>query len=45
MRELRDEGVAAIYGDATRPDMLEAAGVPRRAASFSDPRGWPTARR
>jgi CPA2 family monovalent cation:H+ antiporter-2 len=28
VRELRAEGVDAIYGDATRPDTLEAAGVP-----------------
>jgi CPA2 family monovalent cation:H+ antiporter-2 len=28
VRALRDEGVDAIYGDATRSDTLEAAGVP-----------------
>jgi CPA2 family monovalent cation:H+ antiporter-2 len=27
VRELRQEGLDAIYGDATRPDTLEAAGV------------------
>ena len=27
VRTLRDEGVDAIYGDATRPDTLEAAGM------------------
>ncbi|HTM30240.1 MAG TPA: cation:proton antiporter [Vicinamibacterales bacterium] len=29
VRALRDNGVEAIYGDATRPDVLEAAGVAR----------------
>ena len=29
VRSLRDEGVDAIYGDATRPETLEAAGVGR----------------
>jgi monovalent cation:H+ antiporter-2, CPA2 family len=29
VRALRDEGFDAIYGDATRPDTLEAAGVDR----------------
>ena len=27
VRALRQEGVEAIYGDATRPDTLEAAGI------------------
>jgi monovalent cation:H+ antiporter-2, CPA2 family len=27
VRALRDEGVDAVYGDATRPETLEAAGV------------------
>jgi monovalent cation:H+ antiporter-2, CPA2 family len=27
VRELREEGIDAIYGDATRPDTLDAAGV------------------
>jgi CPA2 family monovalent cation:H+ antiporter-2 len=29
VRALREDGVEAIYGDATRPDVLEAAGVAR----------------
>jgi monovalent cation:H+ antiporter-2, CPA2 family len=29
VRALRDEGVDAVYGDATRPETLEAAGVAR----------------
>ena len=29
VRALRDDGVDAIYGDATRPEILEAAGVAR----------------
>jgi monovalent cation:H+ antiporter-2, CPA2 family len=29
VRALRDEGVDAVYGDATRPETLEAAGVDR----------------
>jgi monovalent cation:H+ antiporter-2, CPA2 family len=29
VRALRDDGVEAIYGDATRPETLEAAGVSR----------------
>jgi len=29
VRSLRDEGVDAVYGDATRPETLEAAGVVR----------------
>jgi CPA2 family monovalent cation:H+ antiporter-2 len=29
VRELRQEGIDAIYGDATRPETLEAAGVAR----------------
>ena len=27
VRELRQEGIEAVYGDATRPETLEAAGV------------------
>jgi CPA2 family monovalent cation:H+ antiporter-2 len=29
VRTLRDDGIDAVYGDATRPDTLEAAGVAR----------------
>jgi CPA2 family monovalent cation:H+ antiporter-2 len=29
VRELKEEGVDAVYGDATRPETLEAAGVAR----------------
>ena len=29
VRSMRQEGIDAIYGDATRPETLEAAGVPR----------------
>lgn len=29
VRELREQGLVAIYGDATRPETLEAAGVAR----------------
>jgi CPA2 family monovalent cation:H+ antiporter-2 len=32
VRGLREEGVDAIYGDATRPETLEAAGVGRAAS-------------
>jgi CPA2 family monovalent cation:H+ antiporter-2 len=32
VRELREAGVDAIYGDATRPETLEAAGVARAAS-------------
>jgi len=32
VRALREDGVDAIYGDATRPDVLEAAGVGRAAS-------------
>ncbi|MEQ1761090.1 MAG: cation:proton antiporter [Vicinamibacterales bacterium] len=31
VRVLRDEGIAAVYGDATRPETLAAAGVPESA--------------
>ena len=39
VRELRAEGVDAIYGDATRPDTLEAAGVPTVGSLDSRIRG------
>ena len=32
VRELREEGVEALYGDASRPETLEAAGVGRAAS-------------
>ena len=32
VRGLRQDGIDAIYGDATRPETLEAAGVPRAAS-------------
>jgi K+:H+ antiporter len=32
VRSLREEGVDAIYGDATRPDTLEAAGIAESAS-------------
>jgi monovalent cation:H+ antiporter-2, CPA2 family len=32
VRTLRDEGVDAVYGDATRPEALDAAGVPTAAS-------------
>ena len=33
VRALRQDGVDAVYGDATRPDTLEAAGI-RRVGSL-----------
>jgi CPA2 family monovalent cation:H+ antiporter-2 len=32
VRSLREDGVDAIYGDATRPDTLEAAGIAKSAS-------------
>ena len=46
VRALRDAGIDAVYGDATRPETLEAAGV--AASAKPDPRrrpAWPTAPR
>jgi CPA2 family monovalent cation:H+ antiporter-2 len=34
VRALREDGVDAIYGDATRPDTLEAAGVNRAGSTI-----------
>ena len=45
VRELREHGVDAVYGDATRPETLEAAGVAGPAASFWARPGWRTAPR
>ena len=43
VRALRQDGIDAIYGDATRPETLEAAGdARRRAASFWAPPEWRT---
>ena len=39
VRELRADGVDAVYGDATRPDTLEAAGVPTAGSLILGIRG------
>jgi CPA2 family monovalent cation:H+ antiporter-2 len=41
VRGLRDGGVDAIYGDATRPDTLEAAGVARAGSLILGSAGMP----
>jgi CPA2 family monovalent cation:H+ antiporter-2 len=40
VRELREDGVDALYGDASRPETLEAAGVGRAGTSSLARPGW-----
>ena len=39
VREIRQEGVDAVYGDATRPETLIEAGIAKRAQPDPDIRG------
>jgi CPA2 family monovalent cation:H+ antiporter-2 len=42
VRALREDGVDAIYGDATRPETLEAAGVARAGSLILGSAGMPS---
>ena len=45
VRAIRQEGVDAVYGDATRPETLIEAGITTRRSLILTRPAWPTAPR